>query len=77
MPTTKITPLNNGPLRVEGDFEIVDPQGKAFGLAVRTALSLCRCGHSSNKPFCDGSHKRVGFTDEVQARDLPPPQPKA
>ncbi len=76
MPTTKITPLNNGPLRVEGDFEIVDPQGKAFGLAGRTALSLCRCGHSANKPFCDGSHKRVGFQDQVQARELPPPQPK-
>ncbi len=76
MPATKITPLNNGPLRVEGDFEIVDPQGNAFGLAGRTALSLCRCGHSANKPFCDGSHKRVGFQDEVHARDLPPPVPK-
>ena len=76
MAATKIIPLNNGPLRIEGDFEIVDPQGKAFGLAGRTALSLCRCGHSANKPFCDGSHKRVGFQDEVQARDLPTPQPK-
>ncbi len=76
MPATKITPLNNGPLRIEGDFEIVDPQGQAFGLAGRTALSLCRCGHSANKPFCDGSHKTVGFQHTVEARDLPPPQPK-
>ncbi len=76
MPATKITPLNNGPLRIEGDFEIADPQGQAFGLGGRTALSLCRCGHSANKPFCDGSHKKVGFTDEVHARELPPPQPK-
>lgn len=76
MAATKITALNNGPLRLEGDFEIVDPQGNCFGLAGRTALSLCRCGHSANKPFCDGSHKTVGFTDEVHARELPPPAPK-
>jgi CDGSH-type Zn-finger protein len=76
MATTKIMPLNNGPLRVEGDFEIVDPQGNRFGLGGRTALSLCRCGHSANKPFCDGSHKTVGFQSEVVARDLPPPAPK-
>ena len=76
MAATKITPTNNGPLRVEGDFDIQDPNGKSFGLAGRTVLSLCRCGHSANKPFCDGSHKRVGFQDQVQARDLPPPAPK-
>ncbi len=76
MPSTKITPLDNGPLRIEGDFEIVDPQGKAFGLAGRTALSLCRCGHSSNKPFCDGTHSKIGFQNQVEARDLPPPKPK-
>ncbi len=76
MPNTKITPTPNGPLRVEGDFEIVDASGKAFGLAGRTALSLCRCGHSANKPFCDGSHKTAGFTDQSVARDLPPMKPK-
>ena len=76
MPSTKITPLDNGPLRIEGDFEIVDPQGKAFGLAGRTALSLCRCGHSSNKPFCDGTHNKIAFQSQVEARDLPPPKPK-
>lgn len=76
MAQTKITVAHNGPLRVEGDFELADPQGKTFGLAGRSVVSLCRCGHSANKPFCDGSHKRVGFADEAQARDLPPPQPK-
>lgn len=76
MAGTKITVNNNGSIRVEGDFEIVDPQGKAFGLGGRTLVSLCRCGHSQNKPFCDGSHKMVGFTDPVAARDLPPPAPK-
>ena len=76
MPGTKITVNHNGPLRLEGDMEILDPQGKAFGLAGRTVVSLCRCGHSANKPFCDGSHKTTGFTDQVVARDLPPPKPK-
>jgi len=76
MASTKITVLNDGPLRIEGDFEIVDPEGKAFGLGGRTALSLCRCGHSANKPFCDGTHKKIGFRDQVHARDLPPPAPK-
>lgn len=76
MPATKITVNNNGPLLIQGDFEILDPQGKAFGLAGRTTVSLCRCGHSANKPFCDGSHKTFGFVDQVTARDLPPPKPK-
>ena len=72
----KITVNSNGPLRLEGEFTISDPTGKEFGLGGRTVVSLCRCGHSENKPFCDGSHKRVGFQSEVQARDLPPPVPK-
>jgi CDGSH-type Zn-finger protein len=76
MPTTKIIPLHNGPIRIEGDFEIVDPEGKVFGLAGRTVISLCRCGHSENKPFCDGSHNRLGFSHAVAARDLAPPKPK-
>jgi len=76
MPSTKVTVNNSGPIKVEGDFEIVDPQGQAFGLAGRTAVSLCRCGHSQSKPFCDGSHKASGFNDTVVARELPPPKPK-
>lgn len=76
MAGTKITIANNGSIRIEGDFVIVDPEGREFGLGGRTAISLCRCGHSQNKPFCDGSHKRVSFHDEVHARDLPPPAPK-
>jgi len=53
---TKITVVNNGPIRVEGEFSIVDPEGREFGLAGRTLISLCRCGLSENKPFCDGAH---------------------
>jgi CDGSH-type Zn-finger protein len=74
--STKVTVLNNGPLRLEGDFAIADPAGGEFGLAGRTVISLCRCGASENKPFCDGSHNRVGFQSQCAARELPPPKPK-
>ncbi len=76
MATTRLTVRTDGSILVEGDFEIVDPTGTPFGLGGRNAISLCRCGQSQNKPFCDGSHKRTGFTDPVTARDLPPPAPK-
>jgi CDGSH-type Zn-finger protein len=74
--STKISVLNNGPIRIEGEFDILDPTGAAFGLAGRTVISLCRCGQSANKPFCDGSHNHHGFSDTVVARELPPPKPK-
>lgn len=77
MPETKITVSKNGPLRIEGEFAICDPQGTSYGLAGRTAVSLCRCGNSANKPFCDGSHNRVGFQHEPVALELPPMKPKA
>lgn len=73
---TRITVRDNGSLRIEGDFEIVDQNGNAFGLGGRTAISLCRCGHSQNKPFCDGSHKREGFQCVVAAFELAPVTPK-
>ncbi|HUP03232.1 MAG TPA: CDGSH iron-sulfur domain-containing protein [Bryobacteraceae bacterium] len=72
----KITVRSNGSLRIEGDFEIVDAEGRPYGLAGRTTVSLCRCGQSANKPFCDGAHRQCGFADEAVARELPPPAPK-
>ncbi len=72
----KVIVRNNGPYRLEGDITIVDQDGKPFGLAGRTVVSLCRCGHSANKPFCDGTHAKVGFDSVCPARDLPPPAPK-
>ena len=74
--STTIRLKPNGPYRIEGDFTILDASDKPFGLAGRTAISLCRCGHSENKPFCDGTHARVGFDSAPEARDLPPPVPK-
>jgi CDGSH-type Zn-finger protein len=73
---SKVTVFNNGPVRIEGDFEIFDAAGNQFGLAGRTVISLCRCGMSSNKPFCDGAHARNGFQSECPARELAPPKPK-
>ncbi len=74
--SVKITVNRNGSNRIEGEFTIVDPEGNEYGLAGRTIISLCRCGHSENKPFCDGSHKHHGFQDDPHARELPPPVPK-
>lgn len=71
---TKTIIRNNGPIRLEGDFTIEDQNGNVYGLAGRTVISLCRCGHSANKPFCDGSHGRQGFQSECEARELPPPK---
>ncbi len=76
MAATKIIVRNDGSLRVEGDFEIVDQAGKPFGLGGRTAVSLCRCGQSATKPFCDGAHKRINFQSAIEAHDLPPAPPK-
>lgn len=76
MPATRITVMNNGSLRIEGEFEIADQDGNVFGLGGRNRVSLCRCGQSANKPFCDASHKTCGFESVVVARDLPPPAPK-
>jgi CDGSH-type Zn-finger protein len=73
---TKITIRNNGPIRVEGaegEFVICDAEGNVFDLAGRTGISLCRCGHSNDKPFCDGQHKQCAFDSHLKARALPPP----
>jgi CDGSH-type Zn-finger protein len=71
MSKTKITINNNGSVKIEGDFEITDPSGTTYGLQGRTVVSLCRCGQSANKPFCDGSHKDR-FEHQAIAFDLPP-----
>jgi CDGSH-type Zn-finger protein len=60
----KITVRNNGPFRVEaaeGEVELVDANGNKFDLTGKPAFSLCRCGGSVNKPFCDGTHSKIGF----------------
>jgi CDGSH-type Zn-finger protein len=58
---TTITVRANGPYKIVGPVTIVDPDGHPFELPEGSGIVLCRCGHSQTKPFCDSSHKRVGF----------------
>lgn len=69
MASVKITVRKDGPYRVEapeGSIEMVDADGNHYDLSAKLkegklAFSLCRCGGSVNKPFCDGTHSKVGF----------------
>lgn len=64
MSQVTITVRKNGPLRVDapnGVVEVVDVDGNKYDLAGKVAFSLCRCGGSANRPFCDGTHGKIGF----------------
>jgi CDGSH-type Zn-finger protein len=58
--TSTITPYEDGPLIVRGDFEMLTPEGKPIEPG-RATVALCRCGKSAVKPFCDGTHKAINF----------------
>ena len=52
----------NGPIVVEGPFTLIDHEGNKFTLpADKPVVALCRCGQSSRRPFCDGTHKSCGW----------------
>ncbi|MBO8156389.1 MAG: CDGSH iron-sulfur domain-containing protein [Bacillaceae bacterium] len=57
---------DNGSIRVKGDVELVDAVGNLF--ETKKAFSLCRCGASENKPFCDGTHKKINFESQPRAK---------
>jgi CDGSH-type Zn-finger protein len=64
MSKLRITAKLNGPYRVEGDLsllELVDANGNPYDLTGKLGISLCRCGGSIKKPFCDGTHSKLGF----------------
>jgi CDGSH-type Zn-finger protein len=61
MTDSTIRVLPNGPYRVTGPVTITDPQGNEIKIEEGRTVSLCRCGGSANKPFCDGTHGRIGF----------------
>ena len=63
-PETTINARHNGPLYVRGSVRITGPGGQL--IREDTRVALCRCGRSENKPFCDGSHRRVGFRSVSQ-----------
>src|SRR3989442_15007977 len=75
---TTITPKPNGPLLVQGPVRIVAPDGTELAVPPRKdgrpaeVVFLCRCGGSATKPFCEGTHKRIGFWD---TSPTPPPRP--
>jgi CDGSH-type Zn-finger protein len=67
-----ITPYRNGPYLIRGDFELVDQDGNEIPLT-RGTIALCRCGRSRMRPFCDGTHKLVGFTADSAPDGSPDP----
>ena len=70
MSDVTISVKKNGPFRVEGPVRLLDVEGNEYDLTGKPGISLCRCGHSANKPFCDGSHNRTGF----QSAETAPPK---
>jgi len=60
-PQVTITVRNNGPYRVEGPIRLLDADGNAYEVPAGKGVSLCRCGASTRKPFCDGTHSKMGF----------------
>ena len=60
----KITIRDNGPYVIDGEFQLVDAQGNDIPAIKR---SLCRCGGSTTKPFCDGTHSKIGFQGAIAA----------
>ena len=60
-----ISVRDNGPLLIKGDFVVIDAAGNSY--EKKDVVALCRCGHSANKPFCDGSHKIENFESAPRA----------
>lgn len=65
MPTAKIRVMNSGPLYVTGEFELVDADGVHY--PHKGIFSLCRCGKSACKPYCDGSHRAERWENVVHS----------
>ena len=70
---------NNGPFRVYGPARLVDINGNDYEIPEGEWFTLCRCGHSKIKPFCDSTHKKIGWSganqDQVVDASAPPPPP--
>ncbi|MBO8171758.1 MAG: CDGSH iron-sulfur domain-containing protein [Bacillaceae bacterium] len=66
MADVTIKKMDNGPLQVKGEVRLEDGKGNTYD--VKDTFFLCRCGHSANKPFCDGAHKAKGFEDDSTAK---------
>jgi CDGSH-type Zn-finger protein len=73
MTDVTVTVRPNGPYKITGPITVVDAEGREFVLPEGSAVVLCRCGHSSTKPFCDATHKRIGFVADDAAPRVEPP----
>lgn len=70
MSQIKLTIAKNGPLRVsdpDGQISLVDHEGNPITPTNSKQFSICRCGASANKPFCDGQHTKIGFDTAAAA----------
>lgn len=67
MPGVRVTVTESGPISIRGPITLLDQDGNEYDVSDRKRVVLCRCGASSNKPFCDGSHTRIGFVAEERA----------
>lgn len=68
MSDLKIRMRKNGPFVVEGPIELTDSEGDRFEIdSSKPAIALCRCGQSEKRPFCDGTHNRIGFESDERA----------
>jgi CDGSH-type Zn-finger protein len=67
MADVEITIRTNGPYRVSGPIKLQDADGNVIDLGGRDVFALCRCGGSTNKPFCDGTHSKIGFDGAMKA----------
>ncbi len=66
-PVVEIKVRDDGPLKVSGPVRIVDVDGGVWEVEAGRPVVLCRCGRSGNKPFCDRSHRDVGFSSRERA----------
>ena len=68
MSDVTITVKDDGPFLVQGDISIVDGEGKEIEADGKT-IALCRCGASGTQPFCNGTHRKIGFESQVRASE--------
>jgi CDGSH-type Zn-finger protein len=62
MEQVEITARHNGPYKITGPVRIIDAEGNEYDLSeLGSKIALCRCGGSTTKPFCDGTHSQIGF----------------
>jgi CDGSH-type Zn-finger protein len=67
MADVTVTIRPNGPLLVGGPISLIDENGAPISLEGREKVALCRCGGSTGKPFCDGTHSKIGFAGATKA----------